>query len=166
MHGTTVTVQPFGSEKSFTLDLEALYQQFLKVPDQRKRRGVRYPLAVLLTIAVWAKLAGYSQVRAIAGWAHERCGELADQFELPRARMPHPTTWSRVLGSAVAVESLQRTLTTFVAPPPAAQPVRARAPPRASAPSARTRRDVVDRVIMLLFPFLCCERRGGKELVG
>jgi predicted transposase YbfD/YdcC len=36
--------------------------------------GVRYPLAVLLTIALLAKLAGDSQVRAIADSQEERYG--------------------------------------------------------------------------------------------
>jgi hypothetical protein len=44
-----------------TIDLTALLTQLQMVPDQRKRRGVRYPLAVLLTIAVLAKLCGDSQ---------------------------------------------------------------------------------------------------------
>lgn len=66
MHATIVTVQPFGSEQSFTIDIADLYSQFEAIQDQRKRRGVRYPLAMLLTIALIAKLSGYSQVRALA----------------------------------------------------------------------------------------------------
>jgi len=68
-----------------------------------------------------AKLAGATQLRAIAEWARERWGELAEQFGLPRARMPHPTTWSRVLGCAVAIEALERTLAALVAPAPTAE---------------------------------------------
>jgi hypothetical protein len=77
MHATTVTVTPFGSEQSFTIDIAEVYREFERVPDQRKRRGVRYPLAVLLTIALIAKLSGYSQVRALAEWARQRADELA-----------------------------------------------------------------------------------------
>lgn len=118
---TTVTVHPFGSERPCTLDLAAIYHRFEHVPDLRARRGVRYPLAVLLTIALWAKLAGYSQVRAIAEWARERQGELAEHFGLPRARMPHPTTWSRVLSSAVAAEALDHALAPLLLPAPCAE---------------------------------------------
>lgn len=89
---------------------------------------MRYPLAVLLTIALWAKLAGYAQLRAIAEWARERQGELAERFDLPRARMPHPTTWTRVLGSAVAADALEQALARLLLepasseePPPASQ---------------------------------------------
>ncbi|PDW00802.1 ISAs1 family transposase [Candidatus Chloroploca asiatica] len=126
MNATTVTVQPFGSEQPLTLDLAAIYQQFQQVPDLRHRRGVRYPLAVMLTIALWAKLAGANQLRAIAEWARERQGELAAQFDLARTTMPHPTTWSRVLASAVAAEALDHALMPLLIPPPAAEvPARA-----------------------------------------
>jgi predicted transposase YbfD/YdcC len=115
---TICTVTPFGSNQTFTIDIAEVYAQFQTVPDQRKRRGVRYPLAVLLTIALCAKLAGYSQVRAMAEWAWDRRGEWAERFALPRARMPHPTTWSRVFGSAVAVATLEQVMAALVAPPP------------------------------------------------
>lgn len=126
MDATTITVYPFGSTQPFTLDVATLYHQFQQVPDQRHRRGVRYPLAVLLTIALWAKLTGSSQVRAIADWARERKDELAECFGLPQARMPHPTTWSRVLGSAVAAEALDHALAPLLLPPaPVELPARA-----------------------------------------
>lgn len=80
MNATTVTVQPFGSEHSFTIDIADVQAQLQAVPAQRKRRGVRYPLAVLLTIALIAKLSGYSQLRALAEWARERAVELAALF--------------------------------------------------------------------------------------
>lgn len=121
MDATTVTVHPFGSERACTLDLAAIYHHFQNIPDLRDRRGVRYPLALLLTIALWAKLAGACRLRAIAEWARERQGELAERFDLPRPRMPHPTTWSRVFGSAVAVDALEQQLALLLAPPPSAE---------------------------------------------
>jgi predicted transposase YbfD/YdcC len=121
MDATTVTVRPFGSKRACTLDLAASYQHFQSIPDLRDRRGVRYPLALLLTIALWAKLAGASQLRAIAEWARERQGELAERFALSRPRMPHPTTWSRVFGSAVALDALEQQLALLLAPPPSTE---------------------------------------------
>lgn len=126
MHTTTLTVTPFGSEQPFTIDIATVYAHLQHVPDQRKRRGVRYPLAVLLTIALVAKLVGYTQVRAIAEWARERAEELTALFALERASMPHPTTWSRVLSRAVAVEALEHALAPLVVPPATAEePARA-----------------------------------------
>lgn len=41
------------------------------VPDPRSPRGLRYPLAGLLSVAVCAVLAGASSVTAIADWLHD-----------------------------------------------------------------------------------------------
>ena len=110
MNPITFTVTPAGQDRSLTINLTDLLERLQTVPDQRKRRGVRYPLAVLLAIAVLAKLCGYSQVHALAGWAQERASELASVFGLKRPRMPHATTWTRVLGHAVTAEALEAAL--------------------------------------------------------
>jgi predicted transposase YbfD/YdcC len=91
------------------------------VPDAHKRRGVRYPLPVLLSIAVLAKLCGESQVHAIADWAHARCEELAKQFGLRRSSMPHPTTWTRVLGRAVAAAAIEEAVQPLLLAPPSTE---------------------------------------------
>jgi predicted transposase YbfD/YdcC len=106
----TFTVTPSGQERSLTINLTELLERLQTVPDQRKPRGVRYPLAVLLAIAVLAKLCGQSQVHALAGWAHQRTTELSTVFGLTRARMPHPTTWTRVFGNAVAAAAIEAAL--------------------------------------------------------
>src|SRR5713226_7995858 len=79
-------------------DLEKLYRCFQRVPDRRKRRGRRYPLATLLLIGVLAKLAGQDSSRAMAHWAGLRKKELSSLFQLKRQAMPHYSTRSRVLG--------------------------------------------------------------------
>lgn len=107
MDPITFTVTPRGTDQTLTIDLTQLLTQFQTVPDQRKPRGVRYPLAVLLTIAVLAKLCGDSQVHALADWAHARAAELASAFGLKRSCMPHPTTWTRVFGNAVAAAAIE-----------------------------------------------------------
>jgi hypothetical protein len=96
--------------------LTELLAHFATVPDQRQRRGVRYPLAVLLTTAVLAKLCGASQVHALADWARERAPELATIFGLARPQMPHPTTWTRVFGSGVAVAAIETALQPLLMP--------------------------------------------------
>ena len=74
MDAITFIATPRGTDQS---DVTALLACFETVPDGRKRRDVRYPLAVLLAIAVLAKLCGDSQVHALADWAHARAEELA-----------------------------------------------------------------------------------------
>jgi predicted transposase YbfD/YdcC len=121
----TFTVTPSGQDHSLTINLTELLERLQTVPDQRKRRGVRYPLAVLLAIALLAKLCGQSQVHALAQWAHERAAELSVVFGLKRARMPHPTTWTRVLGNAVAADALEAALQPLLLRPTAEVPERA-----------------------------------------
>jgi hypothetical protein len=66
------------------------------VPDPRSPRGLRYPLAGLLAVAVCAVMAGASSVAAIADWLH-------DLDDISRARLgflrggPATTTMWRLL---------------------------------------------------------------------
>jgi DDE_Tnp_1-associated len=48
----------------FVVSLTDLIERLQTVEDRRKARGIRYPLDVLLVIAVLARLAGHSQVTA------------------------------------------------------------------------------------------------------
>jgi predicted transposase YbfD/YdcC len=87
----------------------------LTLTDRRDPHGIRYPLAVLLTIATLAKLAEQNSPRAIADWAQLRAPTLADLFGLDRPTMPHPTTWNRVLGKAVDPGQFSRLVADFLA---------------------------------------------------
>ena|SRR5690242_10102788 len=82
-------------------ELEQVYRGLQTVPDRRKRRGRRYPLAALLMIGVLAKLADQESSRALAQWAKLRQQELSDLFQWQRQTMPPSSTWSRVLAHAV-----------------------------------------------------------------
>lgn len=74
-----------------------LYEALSQIKDPRRRRGVRYPLAVILTVIVLAKLSGETELRGIAQWAQYRVAELSKALKLERQQMPHWTTYSRVL---------------------------------------------------------------------
>lgn len=127
MHLTPLSVDVPSLDLPAVFDFDTIYRQFQTLTDTRKRRGVRYPLAVLLTIAVMAKLAGYSGARAIADWAALRAEVLAELFELPRPRMPHLTTWTRVFGHAIILEAFEQVVAQISAPISSAE-----LPPRAS----------------------------------
>ena len=96
-------------------DLDQLYRCLQTVPDRRKRRGRRYPLAALLMIGVLAKLAGQDSSRAIAHWAQLRQHDLSGLFQLQRQSMPHYSTWSRVLGQAARPEEVEQVVSQFFA---------------------------------------------------
>jgi len=98
----------------FVFDPACLYARLLTLTDHRDPRGVRYPLAALLTIATLAKLAGQNQTRDIAEWAQLRAPLLADCFALTRPTMPHHTTWSRVFGEAIDPAAFARLIADFL----------------------------------------------------
>jgi predicted transposase YbfD/YdcC len=96
-------------------DPTSLYAALCTVPDQRHRRGVRYPLAPMLFIALFAKLLGHHHPRAIAHFATLHAAQLCTFFQLERSSMPHHTTWSRWFKHAINDEALQAVCATFFA---------------------------------------------------
>ncbi len=85
----------------FAFSLQALVEKLHTIEDLRDPRGVRYPLNVVLTVAVLAKLAGHSQLRSVAEWAGLRAEQLCSLLGFERCTLPHPTTWSRIFGTAL-----------------------------------------------------------------
>jgi predicted transposase YbfD/YdcC len=74
---------------------------------------VRYPLPVVLTVAVLAKLAGHGKLRAVADWAGLRAEQLCPLLGLERTTLPHPTTWSRIFGQALDPAALDEAVGQF-----------------------------------------------------
>jgi predicted transposase YbfD/YdcC len=95
---------------AFIVDLEALYEKFCQLSDQRHRRGIRYPLPVLALIALLAKFAGQDSFQAIADWAKAHQVELAQLLDLKRVAMPHPATFCRVLGDKFECSELEKVI--------------------------------------------------------
>jgi predicted transposase YbfD/YdcC len=101
------------TDMSFAFSLQALVERLQTLTDKRKPRGVRYPLDVLLLVAVLAKLSGHSRLEPMADWARIRAAELAPFLGLKRPTMPHQSTWSRVFGHAIDVTELELVLGQF-----------------------------------------------------
>lgn len=97
----------------FAFSMDTLMERLSQVTDLRKRRGVRYALPMLLSVAVLARLCGQTRLEPLAHWAHLRARELAHLFGVARTTMPHQHTWSRILGDAVAIDSLETLLHDF-----------------------------------------------------
>ena len=108
MQSTTPALTVALPRLPFLFSPASLYARLLTLTDQRDPRGIRSPLAVLLTIAALAKLAAQDSPRAIADWARLRAPTLAALFGLDRPTMPHPTTWNRVFGAAVDPQQFAR----------------------------------------------------------
>jgi predicted transposase YbfD/YdcC len=113
---STIPFTLVAGDTPFVLDVDALYAQAAILTDGRDPRGTRYSLALLVTVAVLAKLAGFVRMQDLADWAQLRRHELQLLFAVERRTMPHHTTWSRVLGSAIDVQEFDRFVQQLLAP--------------------------------------------------
>jgi predicted transposase YbfD/YdcC len=84
------TQQNFVSLNSLRAKLETL-------TDPRKAKGRRYQLTELLILLILAKLGGEDQMKGMAEWIRLRESTLLRLLEIPRKRLPHQTTYERVL---------------------------------------------------------------------
>jgi predicted transposase YbfD/YdcC len=95
-------------------DVGSLYAHFQSLSDTRKRRGVRYSLALILLLIFMAKMCGESHPSGIAEWAAHRTGMLVELLKLKRKRMPHHSTYRRILAEVVNVEELEQMSSTYL----------------------------------------------------
>ena len=89
-------------------DVGSLYARFQTLSDKRKRRGVRYSLALILVIIMLAKTCGENHPSGISEWAKHRTDMLVDLLKLERKTMPHDSTYRRILAKIVNVEELEQ----------------------------------------------------------
>ena len=102
----------------FVFDVSSLYAFLLKLKDPRKRRGVRYQLAIVLLLLILAKLSGEDKPYGIADWAKNRSAYLIEALGLKYGRMPHHSTYRRILEGVVDGEELERILLGFLSQAP------------------------------------------------
>jgi hypothetical protein len=66
------------------------------VKDQRKDRGKRYPLPLILTLILLGKMAGETTIHGIVDWIREREKSLKQLLNWPRS-FPVNSTYSNAL---------------------------------------------------------------------
>jgi predicted transposase YbfD/YdcC len=86
------------------IDAHGLYVAFQQIPDGRKKRGVRYPLALLLTLIVLAKLTGEVSLNGVVDWVRLRHEWLNEQLGLQQKRWPCFSTYTYALSKLDAQE--------------------------------------------------------------
>jgi hypothetical protein len=91
-----------------------LLSYLLRVKDGRKQRGIRYSLATVLTLLILAKLCGQNKVYGIADWAQQRSGYLVEVLRLKHKRLPHHSTYRRILTDEVDGDELERILAEYL----------------------------------------------------
>ena len=79
-------------DQAIVFELGSLYAWLLKLTDGRKRRGIRYPLALLLVMVILAKLGGEDGPKGMAEWLKYRLDFLIRSMILRRSSVPHPVT--------------------------------------------------------------------------
>ncbi len=89
------------------IEVGSLYARFQVLSDKRKRRGRRYSLALILVLIMLAKICGENHPSGIAEWAKHRTELLVDLLKLERKKMPHHSTYRRILAEVVNVEELE-----------------------------------------------------------
>jgi hypothetical protein len=68
-----------------------------RLPDPRRRRGVRHRVGGIVAVALTAVLAGARSYAAIASWAADMTAEQRALVGLTRPVAPHASTFRRVL---------------------------------------------------------------------
>lgn len=96
-------------------EVGSLYDRLQGLEDQRQRRGIRYPLRVILVMVLLAKLAGEDTTHGMAAWLKHRREWVCRCLGFERGTTPHATTLSRVLGRAVVVETLDGLVGEYLA---------------------------------------------------
>ena len=95
------------------VDALSLYRAFEQVTDHRQKRGVRYRLAMILSLVVLGKLAGMTSFAGIAEWVRLRADWLKEVLPLPRASLPCASTYGNVV-RVVEAEELTRLLAEWL----------------------------------------------------
>jgi predicted transposase YbfD/YdcC len=101
-------------EDGFILDLDSLYARFETLADRRKAKGKRYPLAIVLIVAVLAKLCGEDIPEGIAEWGRVRTLQLCQALSFARGKLPSGNTYRRVFGGALSVAELEEVIRAFL----------------------------------------------------
>jgi predicted transposase YbfD/YdcC len=97
------------------VDIGSLFAHFQSLSDKRKPRGMRYSLAMILVVVMMAKLCGENHFMGIAEWAKHRAEFLVDLLQLKREKMPHHSTYRRILADVVNVEEIEKMSSEFLA---------------------------------------------------
>jgi len=92
-----------------------LLSYLVRVKDGRKRRGIRYSLGTILVLLILAKLCGQNKVYGIADWAQQRSEYLVEALQLKQKRLPHHSTYRRILTEEVDGDELERTIDEYLA---------------------------------------------------
>lgn len=96
------------------IDLGSLYKKLAELSDTRKARGLRYRLSVILVLIVLAKLSGEDTPSGIADWVEYRAETLSSHLKLKRKRMPHHSTYRRIMADVVDAQEFELLVSDYL----------------------------------------------------
>jgi predicted transposase YbfD/YdcC len=85
-----------------------------ELTDTRDKRGKIYPLGMLLTLIVLAKLAGEDKPFGIARWIRLRCDKFVELFDCKHRRMPCLNSIRWVLDEVVCLDELEQVFIRYL----------------------------------------------------
>jgi predicted transposase YbfD/YdcC len=100
--------------EAVVFDVGKLATYLGRLHDSRDPRGKVYPLGVILTLVVLAKLAGEDKMSGIAEWIRLRREAFVGLFNLKHRRMPCLNVIRRVLQEVVVAEELEAALQRYL----------------------------------------------------
>ncbi len=94
-----ITLEEAMEQVGWDMQIDALsvYQACQQIEDGRHKRGVRYEVALILTLIVLGKMAGMTTLAGIAEWVRLRAGWLSKVLPHARPSFPCAATYSNVL---------------------------------------------------------------------
>lgn len=98
-------MEPVAGEQQ--IDALSVYRAFEQIEDRRHKRGVRYSVALILTLIVLGKLSGMTTLAGIAQWARLRAEWLSQVLPGTRKNFPCAATYSNVLRAVDAEQVSQ-----------------------------------------------------------
>lgn len=96
------------------IDVQHLMGYLQAVQDGRKRRGIRYRLENILVLFILAKLCGQNKIYGIADWAQQQSEYLIEALKLKYKRLPHHSTYRRVLADEIDGDELERMVGAYL----------------------------------------------------
>jgi predicted transposase YbfD/YdcC len=100
--------------EAIVFDVADLAARLNELTDSRNRRGKIYPLGMILTLVILAKLAGEDKPSGIAEWIRLRCAAFVQLFNCKHRRMPCLNIIRWVLQDIVSLEGLEKLLSHYL----------------------------------------------------
>lgn len=94
-------------------DVNSLFSILTKVIDNRKAKGKRYLLEILLVLIILAKLCGENSISGITDWVANRVDLLVEMKILPKPIAPCHMTYRRIMQYVVSPEEFERLLSEY-----------------------------------------------------